>query len=284
MTELAHSLFAELSGLSIAGLLLLGTCTGFLSGLLGIGGGMIMVPFVDLLLRLQGIDPEHSLRMSIATSLATVLFTSLSSMRAHHRRGGVRWDIALRLLPGILAGSAIGAIWASQLRGPWLLAWFSLFLLFTATQMIIDRKPSASGELPSNIGMTAVGALIGGLSSIVGAGGAFMTVPFLSWRSIPAAVAIGTSAACGFPIAAAGTLSYVISGWSLQLPHAIGYVYWPALLTIVLASMVTASAGAKLAHQWPVKRLKRFFAVSLYLLSAHMIWRTMTTIGGTMPQ
>ncbi|MEY3477594.1 MAG: hypothetical protein RLY65_1994, partial [Pseudomonadota bacterium] len=143
----------------------MGACTGFLSGLLGIGGGMIMVPFVDALLRQQGLDAEHSLRMAIATSLATILFTSLSSMRAHHRRGGVRWDVAKQLLPGILLGSALGAYWASQLQTRWLLAWFAAFLLFSATQMLIERKPKASRGLPSQGGLTLVGSLIGGLSS-----------------------------------------------------------------------------------------------------------------------
>lgn len=262
----------------------MGACTGFLSGLLGIGGGMIMVPFVDALLRQQGLDAEHSLRMAIATSLATILFTSLSSMRAHHRRGGVRWDVAKQLLPGILLGSALGAYWASQLQTRWLLAWFAAFLLFSATQMLIERKPKASRGLPSQGGLTLVGSLIGGLSSVVGAGGAFMTVPFLTWCSLAPAVAIGTSAASGFPIAAAGTLGYIYSGWHHQLPHALGYVYLPALLIIVLASMLTAPRGAALAHQLPTKRLKRYFAASLYLLSLHMLWRTIESFNASIAQ
>jgi len=270
--------------LTIAGLLLLGAVAGFLSGLLGIGGGMIMVPFVDALLRQQAIPPEHSLRMAIATSLATILFTSISSMRAHHRRGGVRWDIAFKLLPGILFGAALGAYLASQLRTRWLLAWFAAFLLFTATQMLMDTKPKPSRALPSKLGLTAVGGLIGGISSIVGAGGAFITVPFLTWCSLAPAVAIGTSAASGFPIAAAGTISYVLNGWHLHLPQALGYVHLPALFTIVLTSMLTAPLGAGLAHQLPTKRLRRYFACSLYFVAMHMTWRTIEAFGVSIPQ
>ena len=279
MTDFLTPLPADIPWLTIAGLLLLGAFTGFLSGLLGIGGGMIMVPFVDALLRQQAIPAEHSLRMAIATSLATILFTSISSMRAHHRRGGVRWDIAFKLLPGILFGAALGAYLASQLRTRWLLAWFAAFLLFTATQMLMDTKPKPSRALPSKLGLTAVGGLIGGISSIVGAGGAFMTVPFLTWCSLAPAVAIGTSAASGFPIAAAGTVAYIFSGWHLHLPQALGYVYLPALFTIVLTSMLTAPRGAALAHQLPVNRLKRYFAGSLYALAIHMIWRTIEAFG-----
>jgi uncharacterized membrane protein YfcA len=279
---LLNALPAELPWVAIAGLLTLGALTGFLSGLLGIGGGMIMVPFVDALLREQAVSPEHSLRMAIATSLATILFTSLSSMRAHHRRAGVRWDIALKWVPGIVVGSALGAYGASQLRTRWLLAWFAVFLFYSATQMLIERKPRPSRGLPSVLGLSAVGTLIGGLSSIVGAGGAFMTVPFLIWCSLAPAVAIGTSAASGFPIAAAGTLAYVISGWQLDLPYALGYLYMPALFTIVLTSMLTAPRGAALAHQLPTLRLKRYFAASLYLLALHMSWRTFEAFSGAL--
>ncbi|NCZ83217.1 MAG: sulfite exporter TauE/SafE family protein, partial [Betaproteobacteria bacterium] len=225
LTELIAAIPVEIPWLTITGLLLLGACTGFLSGLLGIGGGMIMVPFVDAMLRQQGIAAEHSLRMAIATSLSTVLFTAVSSMRAHHRRAGVRWDVAFKMMPGMLAGSALGAVWASQLRTRWLLAWFAAFLLLSATQMLLERKPKPSQALPSGLGLSAAGTVVGALSSIVGAGGAFMTVPYLSWCSLAPAIAIGTSAASGFPIAAAGSLAYVISGWDLDLPHAIGYVY-----------------------------------------------------------
>jgi uncharacterized membrane protein YfcA len=257
----------------IAGLLGLGVCTGLLSGLLGIGGGMIMVPFVDAFLAHRGLPPEHSLRMAIATSLATIAFTSVSSMRAHHRRGGVRWDIVRRMAPGILCGSAVGAVVAAHLRTPLLLAWFGLFLAFTASQMLVDRKPRAERQLPGGAGLLAVGSVIGALSSVVGAGGAFITVPFLVWSRIAPAVAIGTSAACGFPIAIAGTSAYIISGWSLHMPVSLGYLHVPALLTISTASMLSAPRGAALAHRLPTVLLRRIFAFFLILLAAYMLWR-----------
>ena len=259
----------------LAGFLALGTCTGLLSGLLGIGGGMIMVPFVDAYFTSRGVLPEHSLRMAIATSLATIAFTSIASMRAHHRRGGVRWDITRRMAPGILAGSALGAILAVHLRTAWLLAWFGLFLAFTASQLLRERKPQAEHQLPGSAGLLAIGSLIGALSAVVGAGGAFITVPYLVRSRIAPAVAIGTSAACGFPIAIAGTAAYIGSGWSLNLPLSLGYLHLPALFCISAASMLAAPRGAALAHRLPTGLLRRIFAFFLILLAATMLRRAL---------
>jgi len=241
--------------------------------MLGIGGGMIMVPFVDALLALRGLSHDHSLRIAIATSLATIAFTSVSSMRAHHRRGGVRWDLAAKLAPGILAGSVVGALLAAHLYTSWLLAWFGLFLAFTAAQMLINRQPRADRQLPGSAGLVAAGSLIGALSAVVGAGGAFITVPFLIRRQIPPPVAIGTSAACGFPIAIAGTLSYMVAGWSQAVPMSLGYLHLPTLATIATASMLAAPRGAALAHRLPTALLRRIFACFLLALAVYMLWR-----------
>lgn len=258
----------------IAWFLLLGAATGFAAGLLGVGGGMLLVPFVTMLLTSKGFPTEQIVKVAIATSLTTILFTSLSSVRAHARRGAVRWDIAKTLAPGIVLGSLAGAQIAAALRGSVLAVGFGVFIGLTATRMLFKGQASARRALPGNAGRFGMGTLIGLLSAIVGAGGAFITVPFLTRANVKIHEAVATSAACGFPIALAGTLGYVYAGWGLELPAGtFGYIYLPALASIVVTSVLTAPLGAKVAHAMDVARLRRLFAVLLYVLAAYMLWK-----------
>jgi uncharacterized membrane protein YfcA len=262
--------------LFIAELLLMGTITGYLAGLLGIGGGMIQVPFLTTLLVQHGMASELALKTAIATAMATIAFTSLSSVRAHHARGAVRWDIARAMAPGILVGGLVaGAGLFAQLKGPALSIVFALFVGYSATQMLLDRKPTASRQLPGAPAQAAIGAGIGALSSLVGAGGAFMSVPFMLLCNVPIHHAVGTSAALGFPIALASTLGYVIGGWSLppSLPGAFGYLYLPALFIVAVASVLMAPLGARTAHAMDTRRFRRIFAVLLYGVAGYMAWR-----------
>lgn len=264
--------------LLIAELLLLGTFTGFLAGLLGIGGGMLMVPFMTFLLSQRGVDASLSVKMAIATSMATILFTSLSSVRAHHRRGAVRWDLVRGLAPGIVIGGlAAGAGAFALLKGQWLALVFALFVGFSATQMLLDRKPRPSRQMPGPAGQAAAGGGIGFLSGLVGAGGGFVSVPFMTWCNVPIHNAVATSAALGFPIALAATAGYVIGGWSLPpaLPGAFGFLYLPALVLIAMASVLMAPVGARAAHAMNVRQLKRVFALLLYALAAYMLWKAL---------
>lgn len=256
--------------LLIVELLVLGTVTGFLAGLLGIGGGMIMVPFITFILNAKGFPAEHTVKMAIATSLATICFTSLSSVRAHHQRGAVLWPVARSLAPGIVAGGLIGAQVAVAMPGKVLSVLFALFIGFSATQMLLDRKPKPTRTLPAPAGLFGVGGLIGFLSSLVGAGGAFVSVPFMTWCNVKIHNAVGTSAALGFPIALAGTLGYIWAGIGLpQMPWgSVGYLYLPALIIISAASVTLAPIGARTAHRMDVKPLKRLFAFVLYALAA----------------
>jgi uncharacterized membrane protein YfcA len=260
----------------IAALLALGTVIGFAAGLLGIGGGMLTVPFMTLLFTLQKLPAEHLVHMAIATSLATIMFTSVSSVRAHHKRGAVLWPVAARLAPGIVAGSLLGAQFASALPTRWLALVFALFVGFSATQMLLDRKPKPTRQLPGTAGMLGAGAAIGTASAIVGAGGGFLSVPFMTWCNVRIHNAVATSAALGFPIAAAGTLGYVVAGWHLTgvAPGVIGYIHVPALLALAAASVLTAPLGARVAHALDTRRLKRVFAVLLYLLAAYMLYKS----------
>ena len=258
----------------VAWLLLLGGFTGFAAGLLGIGGGMLMVPFLTMLLSSRGFPLDIVVKVAIATSLTTILFTSLSSVRAHARRGAVRWDIAKTLAPGIVVGSLLGAQVAALLPGRLLAIAFGVFVGLMATQMFIARTNKAERVLPGSAGMAGMGGVIGALSAIVGAGGGFITVPFLTRSNVRIHEAVATSAACGFPIALAGAIGYVIAGWNRELPAGtVGFVYLPALITIVVASVLTAPLGVKAAHALSVTRLRQVFAVLLYLLAAYMLWR-----------
>jgi uncharacterized protein len=262
--------------LLIVELLLLGSAVGFVAGLLGVGGGMLLVPFITLILSARGVQPQLAVKMAIATSMATILFTSISSLRAHHRRGAVRWELVRGLAPGIVIGSLLAGAGAfALLKGAALAILFSVFVGFSATQMLIDRKPAPSRGLPGPLGLTAVGGGIGFLSGLVGAGGAFVSVPFMTWCNVAIHQAVATSAALGFPIALAATVGYVIGGWSLPpaLPGAFGYLYVPALVCIASASVLTAPLGARAAHRLDVRQLKRIFAVLLYSLAAYMVYR-----------
>ena len=264
-----------LEPLLILEMALLGVCTGFLAGLLGIGGGMLMVPFITLILTSQGYPPEYTVKMAVATSLATICFTSLSSVRAHHRRGAVLWPIVRLLAPGILLGSLVGAQVAVALPGKILGVLFAIFVAFSATQMFLNRKPKPTRTLPGHLGTFSMGWLIGMLSSLVGAGGAFVSVPFMTWCNVKIHDAVGTSAALGFPIALAGTLGYMWAGQDLpQMPAgSVGYIYLPGLLVISLASISTAPLGARTAHRMDIQPLKKVFAAVLYVLAGYFLLR-----------
>jgi uncharacterized membrane protein YfcA len=256
-------------------LLAMGAGGGFAAGLLGIGGGMVLVPFITMIFTSRGFPPEHIVHMAIATSLATILFTSISSVRAHHKHGAVNWRIVALLAPGIVVGSWIGPWIAKQMNTTVLSVFFGVFVAASATQMLIGKKPAGSRDLPGTPGMFAAGGLIGVVSGLVGAGGGFLSVPFMTWCNVRIHNAVATSAALGFPIALTGTLSNIWFGMGTPgLPeHSLGFIYLPALAGIVAASMVMAPVGARAAHRMPVDRLRRIFAVVLYFLGAYMLWK-----------
>jgi len=269
-----------LEPLLIVELAVLGVGTGFLAGLLGIGGGMLMVPFITIILANRGVSADLAVKMAIATSMATIIFTSLSSVRAHHQRGAVRWDIVRRLAPGIVMGSIIGSLGVfALLKGSYLAIFFGLFVSFSATQMFMDKKPKPTRQMPGTGGQLAAGGFIGFLSGLVGAGGGFISVPFMTWCNVPIHNAVATSAALGFPIAVANVLGYVISGQTVQnLPEgSFGYIWLPALAVIAMCSFLTAPLGAKAAHSIPVGKLKRVFASILYLLAAYMLYKGLSS-------
>ncbi|VWX63029.1 putative membrane transporter protein [Burkholderiales bacterium 8X] len=262
--------------LLIAELAVLGVATGFLAGLLGIGGGMLMVPFITIIMGHRGVTADLAVKMAIATSMATIIFTSISSVRAHHKRGAVRWDLVKTLAPGIVIGSLVGSLGVFALiKGTALAIFFALFVGFSATQMFLDRKPKPTRQMPGTAGQLAAGGGIGFLSGLVGAGGGFISVPFMTWCNVSIHNAVATSAALGFPIAVANVIGYVASGQSVAglPPASVGYIWLPALIVIAVCSFFTAPLGAKAAHSLPVGKLKRVFASILYVLAAYMLWK-----------
>ena len=254
--------------------LLIGLVVGFLAGLLGIGGGMIMVPMLVFVFTAKGFSGATLLHQALATSMATILFTSFSSVRAHHRLGAVDWAVALALAPGILVGGLAASSVATLIPTRPLGIFFTFFMFYAATQMFFPFKPGASRGLPGRLGLFAAGGVMGGLSSLVAAGGAFLTIPFLTWCNMPLRRAIGTAAAVGFPIAAAGATGYVLNGLRIEnLPAgSLGFVYLPALGMIVVTSMLAAPWGARLAHRMAIGRLRLVFALLLYAIGMRMLW------------
>ena len=253
--------------------LVLGAFAGTVAGLLGVGGGLIIVPVLATLFQRQGMGAEIIMHLAVGTSLATIIVTSISSVYSHHKRGAVLWQVFWRLAPGIIVGAWGGAWLASLLPTKEFRYVFAVFEWLVALQMIVGFKPSVNRNLPGNIGLAAAGGGIGVVSAIVGIGGGSLTVPFLSWCRVSIHNAIATSAACGLPIAISGTLGFILVGSIHQaLPsYATGFVYWPAFLGIGLASASFAPLGAKLSHRLSVKNLRGVFAVFLLGLGVWML-------------
>jgi len=251
-----------------------GLIAGGLAGLLGMGGGLVIVPMLVFCFVKQGLQPEVIMHLALGTSLASMMFTSFSSFISHHRRGAVDWLIVRRIVPGILIGAFLGTFVASHLSTNFLKVFFAVYLYAVASQMIFNKKPKPSREIPGNAGMVVVGGMIGAASALVGIGGGSLSVPFMLWWNVAAHRAIGTSAAIGFPIAIAGAIGYIINGLNeASLPaYCFGYVFLPALVGIVITSIITAPVGAKLAHALPVNQLKRIFAIFLYVIATKMAW------------
>lgn len=252
---------------------LVGGVAGILAGLLGIGGGLVIVPMLIYVFELNAFPKELIMHLALATSMASIMFTSVSSFMAHHRRGAVRWDVVRKIVIGILTGTFLGSCFASSLSSNFLKIFFVIFLYFVAVQLLLNKKPKGGRDLPGMAGMFAVGNIIGAVSSFVGIGGGTLSVPFMLWCNIKVHNAIGTSAAIGLPIAVAGTLGYIVGGWNVAgLPvYSVGYVSLPALVGIAAASVLTAPLGVKLAHSLPVDKLKRIFALLLFVVATKML-------------
>jgi len=253
--------------------LLGGMLAGLLGGLLGLGGGIIVVPLLHYVFVTQEFTPSSLMQVAVATSLATIVVTSISATWMHHRRQAVIWKIVLYLAPGIMLGAVLGAVLADNLKSDVLRIIFGLFEILVAIQIAFDLTPKAKVNLPDNAGLIASGGVIGAISTLLGIGGGTLTVPFLNFCRVPMHNAVAISSACGIPIAVAGSISMLLSGLdNPDLPaHSIGYVYWPAAIIIMTMTVLFAPLGAKLAHKLSVKVLKRCFSVVLLIVGIQML-------------
>jgi uncharacterized membrane protein YfcA len=256
----------------------LGIFSGFIAGLFGVGGGLTIVPLLLMIFTAQNFPPEHTMHLALGTSMATIVFTSISSMRAHHAHGAVRWDIVKSLAPGLVLGTLAGSFFVTLIPTRPMAMIFTAIVYYASTQMILDFKPKPHRQMPGALGTFAVGIVIGVVSSFVAAGGGFLSVPFMAFCNVVIHHAVGTSAALGFPIAVAGSIGFIVSGLKASgLPeYSFGYVYLPAFVGVVAMSFLMAPLGAKTAHRLPVKQLKRGFGVFLALLATKMLHGLLT--------
>ncbi len=251
----------------------LGAFAGTLAGLFGIGGGLVIVPVLIFSFGLQDVSSEIAAHLAVGTSLATIVFTSISSIRSHHLHEAVRRDIVRSMVVGIVIGAVLGAITASMLSGASLELIIGIFVILVALKMLFDVSPKPGRDVPGKLGLGVAGTIIGWASAIFGIGGGTLTVPFLSWCNLRMQNAVGTSAACGFPIAFAGALANMGTGWNHpELPAmSMGFVFLPAFAGIVLMSVPFARVGANLAHRLNARLLKKIFALFLILVGLRFV-------------
>jgi len=253
--------------------ILTGACAGFAAGLLGIGGGLIIVPVLFFIFSAQGYETQYLMQMALTTSLATIVVTSISSTRAHHKKQAVLWPLVLLLSPGIIFGAWFGGLFASTINSDSLKSFFAFFEFAIAINLILKKQPAQHNTVIKKTVAAAGGTVIGFVSTLVGIGGGTMTVPFLHWFSISMRNAVATSAACGFPIAFIGTLAYIYASYDLPLSgsYAIGYLQYDAFLFIAGSSFLFAPLGAKVAHSISEKALRLSFSFILFSLGLIML-------------
>ncbi len=252
---------------------LLGVIAGVIAGLLGVGGGIVIVPVLVFTFTKLGMADQVLTHMAVGTSLATIIVTSLGSVYQHHKNRAVRWDILRWFCIGLMLGAWGGAKIADAIYGRMLQIGFGVFAILISAQMILSWVPKGSGRLPGKAGLLGAGGLIGAISSIFGIGGGSLTVPFLTWCNVKMQQAIGTSSAAGVPIAVAGALGFLVTGWGNPLlpEWSLGYVYLPAFIGISVCSVVFARVGAHFSHRLPAATLKKCFAGLLIVVGIKLI-------------
>ena len=266
-------MFAELTLQIIIIYAVTGVFAGLIGGMLGLGGGIIIVPILHYLFIQQGFPPAIIMHLAVTTSLATIIVTSVSATYAHHQKAAVLWPVVKQIAPGILVGASLGAVLADSLSSNTLRIVFGVFEILVAIQIGLELKPKAKTQLPETTGLIGSGAGIGLFSTLLGIGGGTLTVPFLLWCNVNIRNAVAVSSACGFPIAVTGTTALIIAGWNnTSVPiNSLSYLYWPAALSIIAMTVFFAPMGARLAHYLPVTTLKRIFALLLMIVGLRML-------------
>ena len=253
--------------------LLLGAAAGLLSGLFGIGGGIIIVPVLVYSFSLINFPEAIIMQMALGTSLATIIVTSYSAAKAHHKRKNLLWPVLHKLIPGLLLGSLLGGIAAHYLSPSILKMAFAVFIFFIALRMWFELKPKPSGSLPKNAILFALTSVIGTVSALFGIGGGSLVVPLLTWCQLPPRQCIGTASATGVAVAITGSFGFLATGFQVEgLPQwSLGYIYLPAFFGIVISSTLFVRFGASLASHLSPLLLKRGFAVLLFVVAINMI-------------
>lgn len=243
--------------------------------MLGIGGGLIIVPVLYFIFSTLGYEAQQLMHMALATSLATIIITSISSTRAHHKKKAILWPLVFLLSPGIILGAWSGVFFASQINSDYLRTIFSLFEFTVALNLLLNKRPGRHDAKINKIIATIGGYVIGLISAIVGIGGGTLTVPFLHWFNVHMRNAVATSAACGFPIALIGTLSFIYVSYDLPISgsHSIGYLQYDAFVFISISSYFFAPLGASVAHSIPEKALRLSFSALLFILAIIMLFK-----------
>ena len=258
--------------------LLLGALVGFFAGLLGIGGGLLLVPVLSFLFDAQHLAGSNNLSFALGTAMAAILCTAAASAHAHQQHGAVNAALVQLMTPALLLGTLSGTLLATQIAPRYITIFFALFVYFAAAQMLLGFKPPPNRQLPNRVRLSLVGLLIGATSSLVSIGGGTLSVPYLLWHNVPLKHAIGTSAALGFPIALGGTIGYIVTGLSLANPPsgALGFVYLPAFFLLAAGSLFTTALGAKAAQHLPLRLLRSVFALLLVLLASKMLLKVLS--------
>lgn len=266
-------MFPELTAMIILCYAVAGVFAGLIGGMLGLGGGIIIVPVLHYLFIQQGFSNAILMQLAVTTSLATIIITSLSATYTHNKKGAVLWPKVYRFAPGILVGACVGAVLADLLSSNALRITFGIFEILVAIQIGFEIKPDAKRSLPGTAGLIGSGVGVGLFSTLLGIGGGTLTVPFLLWCNVNIRNAVAVSSACGFPIAVAGTTAMIIAGLdNMELPtNSLGYLYWPAALIIMMMTVFFAPLGARLAHYLPISTLRRLFAIVLAIVGIRML-------------
>lgn len=253
--------------------LTLGAFVGFMSSLLGVGGGGLLVPLLTTVFMYQGLSPDSTVHLALATSLACMIFSTASSMRAHATKKAVLWDVVRGMAPGITLGSLIATQIASHVDSVYIALFFAIFMAIVALQTFLKWQPTPCKSPKTFVGLICAGTIIGAVSSIAVVGGGFLSVVYLSYKNVDMKRAIGTSAAIGFPIAIVSTIGYMISGWNTttDIPNTFGFINVPAFLAITIASVIAASYGARSSHNLSESNLKKVFATICLALSIKML-------------
>jgi len=251
----------------------LGAFAGFLAGMFGVGGGLAVVPILYMIFSAQHFPAEHLMHLSLGTSMACIVFTSIASSRAHHRLGNIEWSLVRNMVPGLLIGTLGGSFAASQIPTRPLAFTFTVVVLYASIQMMLDFRPAPTRTIPSKAAQFGVSLAIGGVAAITAASGGFLAIPYMVWHNVSMKHAIGTSAAIGLPVAVAGAIGYLATGIgaSGMPPFSLGYVNLPALIGVVACTMFFAPIGARLASRMPMGQMKRVYGAYLLIIAAKML-------------